>query len=204
MKASLAAASLLALMLASPCMAVQEAAPPPMTTTHVNGKAANPLVERVESDVQSMVLDVAAVVMSHTHGLGHAPPPPPGYDRPYKFGIEVVEVRDPEIQQAMLDEHLVEFTPLPAKGQPCKVYVWPLWHVFVRGDDILLIEPVGLDGVMRHALGHCHGLVHPKGGTSDQWTDARKPTMPPHPASKPQREATNPDRHPRSFSGDGY
>jgi hypothetical protein len=116
-------------------------------------------------------------------------------------------VKNAEIQQAMFETGLVEITPTPEKGKPCVVYTWPMWHGFDRGGDILLIEPVGMAKVMRHALGHCHGLAHPKDGTSDEWITAPAParnapvaTAPPPP--KPRRDVAPSSA--RCIGGCGY
>src|SRR5262245_32210709 len=70
-------------LLASPCWAGNEPAPPPMAVTHINGKATDPLRDFLETtQMQSMVVDAMRVFVFNIRPL-LSPPPPRGFNRPY-------------------------------------------------------------------------------------------------------------------------
>jgi hypothetical protein len=217
MKASLAAASLLALTLASPCMAIQEVAPP-MTVTRIDGRPVDPLAAFAEAGPRSMIVDAVLVTMLNIHSVA-APPPPQQYDKPYpNVGV---------VYDLPWDGSAWGLTELPArKGGRCVVHLAQFGSAFQEEAGIELLEPVGLPRLIRHEMGHCWGLVHDRDGQADAWFEisdaARKQIAAlthrqwleitgqdaapvPVRGSAPPKAWRNITPHStRSFSGDGY
>src|SRR6516162_1330499 len=75
--AALAAFSLLA----TPCLAATEPAPPSMVVTRINGRSVDPLIAFAEAGgTQSMFVDAVIVTALNIHGAAVSPPPPK-YDK---------------------------------------------------------------------------------------------------------------------------
>jgi hypothetical protein len=157
----------MALLAASPCMAANEAAPP-MTITRIDGKSVNPLVERLESNVQSMVLDVALVVTMNVHGVT-ANPPPPKFDKPYA-NVEIVY----DLPGDWAGEPW-GWTDVPSRpGSRCVVHLAPLGSVIEYEGGVEILEEVGLSRLLRHEMGHCNGAQHPSRYEQDKWAPIKR------------------------------
>jgi len=175
MKASLAVASLFALMLASPCMAGDDAAvktvwerdpepAPPMTITHINGKATDPLIAFLEAaGNRSMIGDVVMVVAFGIHS-SVTPPPPAEFDRAYSNSEIIFDLPGTPGTVWGLAE-------IPTrKGGKCRIHLAPLGTA-VDDDEggIEILDQVALPQLIRHEMAHCAGpAIHP-GDDPNEW-----------------------------------
>jgi hypothetical protein len=149
------------LLTAPPCVAATEVASP-MTVTHINVQATNPLIARVESEVKSFVLDSAVAFAMNLQSV-NSTPPPPGYDR-----YPNVEVLDDIPDYA----DLWGFTePAATPGGRCIVHIKRLRQATASksGGWIEVLEEVGLPRLLRHEAGHCWGLAHSDIEHQDTW-----------------------------------
>jgi len=221
MKASLTAAWLLALTLASPCMAIQEVVP--MTITRIDGRSVDPLIALIEAAAgRSMIVDAIMVTTFGIRGV-NPNPPPARYDRPYP-NIKIVHDLPWGHQQ---EGEVWGWTEIPARaGGLCVIHLVPLGSASeAEGGGIEVLDAVSLPRLVKHESGHCHGLVHD--GQQDSWREvvgtereqiaaaARREWLQlsgqsdvsPAPArgsaSPKQRRDITPNTM-RSFSGDGY
>jgi hypothetical protein len=223
MKRAIMAATLLALA-AAPCLAATKPAPP-MTITRIDGRAVDPLIAFAEAaGPRSMVMDVALVVTMNVHGAA-ASPPPPKYDKTYA-NVEIVY--DLPWHR---EGDAWGLTETPARpGGRCVIHLAPLGSALEEEDGIELLEPVGLERLLRHEYGHCNGLIHPD-GKLDKWREVvgserekiaalvhrqwleitgRREVAPARnaesataaPPLKPRRDVA--PSSPRAFSGEGY
>ena len=219
--AALAAFSLLA----TPCLAATEPAPPSMVVTRINGRSVDPLIAFAEAGgTQSMFVDAVIVTALNIHGTTVSPPPPK-YDKAYA-NVEVV-----------FDLPWVEgggwgFTEPPARpGGRCVIHVAPLGSALQEEDGVEVLEAVGLPRLLRHEYGHCRHLIHGdliRGpAASDKWNEVapadreklaalvhrqwleiigQRDVTPARPATtadgKPRRVIA--PSGPRAFSGEGY
>jgi hypothetical protein len=121
-------AAVLALALAVPAAAQDNAWPAPLTSLTQNPPQAalQDVFEASELGiVNSMLIDNVAVTLLNVHGVGDQPLPPEQY-RHYRGRIEVVEATTEDGQQNLLENNLVAITRPPmAKGEPCTVFTWP-------------------------------------------------------------------------------
>jgi hypothetical protein len=210
-------ASMLVLALtASPCVAVQGVAHPPMTVTRIDGRSVDPVIAFLETaGTNSMLADAVLITMAGIHAVA-APPPPAQYDKPYP-NAEIVH-------DLPWDGGAWGLTELPArKGGRCVIHLAPLGSASEEEAGIELLEPVGLPRLLRHEMGHCWGLIHGADGKDNDWFETDDATRKQIAAIVRQQVIEIPGQHdeapvsahgtrspprreitPRSFSGDGY
>jgi hypothetical protein len=155
MKASLAAASLLTLTLASPCMAADT---DPITSL-LRNTPTTAIYDLVENaDLQSMTIDAAFVTVLHINSVD-ASPPPARYDRPYRGELEIVDDVTAPSGTPFQDGELIGWAEPDRRNHRCVIHVPPLWHGYVSSDEIWVVDPISREKIIRHERGHCNGGI---------------------------------------------
>jgi hypothetical protein len=135
---------------------------PPMTVTRIDGRSVDPLIAFLEaSGTRSMVADSVMITAFNIHGV-NSPPPPAKYDRPYP-NVDIVYDLPRE------GEAWGHTEPPARPGGRCVIHLAPLGATFQEETGIEFLEPVGLPQLIRHEMGHCHGLIHDADGRPDEW-----------------------------------
>jgi hypothetical protein len=116
--------------------------------------------------------------------MAGAPPPPAAYDRPYP-NVEIISSND----MAYWNKYGLAAVTKPPQvpGGKCYIYHMPIGEFVMSHGTLLMMEQVGYAALIRHEMGHCHGLVHPSSArtkeyASDLWVLLKKPQNPAVPA----------------------
>src|SRR5262245_43487917 len=122
------------------------------------------LVNLLEGEYQSMVIDVVVAVTMNVHAVT-ASPPLPKSDKPYA-NVEIVY----DLPGDRGSGEPWGWTDVPSRpGGRCVIHLAPLGSVLEYEGGVEILEPVGLPSLLRHEHGHCWGLGHPSKDRQDEW-----------------------------------
>jgi hypothetical protein len=98
-------------------------------------------------------------------------PPPPAYDHPYS-NVRIIERKDLWMKYGMWS-----WTKQPLRpGDLCVIYHAPLGAALTTPDVKYVLDHVAFEQMIRHEMGHCHGLQHSGPDYyTDEWVMGKKP-----------------------------
>jgi hypothetical protein len=123
-----------------------------------------------DHESNSMLIDVVVAVLLNIQPA-NPPPPPAAHDHPYA-NVRIIERKDLWMKYGTW-----AWTKQPRfPGDLCTIYHAPLGAWLKKEGVTYVLDAVAFPQMIRHEMGHCHGLGHPPPNHyTDEWVKSPKP-----------------------------